>query len=203
MYERIFADNAKKFKNYRKTWYGKLIDRYYLSPDTDEFFNLDYRDVLNKNETVSFSKEAFAKSPKIIWRQTASQLRAVIADEKVWFRNTIQCAYIKPEYEPKIEIKYLLGIINSRYLAFLYNKLVKESGRVFPQVKITHVKKLPLFVAPAIAQAKISDLVSRILEAKQVNQDVDTSAWEDEIDQLVYELYGLTEEEIAIVEGKE
>jgi len=30
----------------------------------------------------------------------------------------------------------------------------------------------------------------------------DTSAWEREIDQLVYQLYGLTEDEVKIVEGK-
>jgi hypothetical protein len=32
---------------------------------------------------------------------------------------------------------------------------------------------------------------------------VDTSALEREIDRIVYDLYGLTEGEIAIVEGKE
>ncbi|MBV6505163.1 MAG: hypothetical protein ILNGONEN_00721 [Syntrophorhabdaceae bacterium] len=104
LYERLFSDNENKFTNSKKTWYGKLIDRYYISPDTDEFFNLDYRDVLNDNEAVSFSKEAFVKSSKILWRQTASHLRAVIDENKIWFRNTIQCAYIKSEYETKIDI---------------------------------------------------------------------------------------------------
>lgn len=33
--------------------------------------------------------------------------------------------------------------------------------------------------------------------------EADTTAWEQEIDRLVYELYGLTEDEIAIVEGKQ
>lgn len=38
--------------------------------------------------------------------------------------------------------------------------------------------------------------------AKRTNPQADTSKWEDKIDQLVYQLYGLTGEEIAIVEGK-
>ena len=40
-----------------------------------------------------------------------------------------------------------------------------------------------------------------ILIAKKANPQADTAALEAEIDQMVYELYGLTEEEIAIVEG--
>jgi len=39
------------------------------------------------------------------------------------------------------------------------------------------------------------------LEAKKTDPDADTSVLEEQIDQMVYELYGLTPEEIAIVEG--
>ena len=44
--------------------------------------------------------------------------------------------------------------------------------------------------------------VERILAAKAKNPQTDTSPLEREIDELVYQLYGLTEAEIAIVEGK-
>ena len=40
-----------------------------------------------------------------------------------------------------------------------------------------------------------------ILAAKAANAEADTSVLEREIDQLVYKLYDLTPEEIAIVEG--
>jgi adenine-specific DNA-methyltransferase len=43
--------------------------------------------------------------------------------------------------------------------------------------------------------------VNRILAAKEANPAADTSALEREIDHQVYALYGLTPEEIAIVEG--
>jgi len=45
-------------------------------------------------------------------------------------------------------------------------------------------------------------LVERILAAKRANPQADTSALEKEIDQLVYQLYGLSQEEIKIVEGR-
>jgi adenine-specific DNA-methyltransferase len=46
------------------------------------------------------------------------------------------------------------------------------------------------------------NLVDNILAAKRADPSADTSAWEREIDQLVYRLYGLTPEAIKIVKGK-
>ena len=47
----------------------------------------------------------------------------------------------------------------------------------------------------------IETLVDRILAAKQSDPAADVQPLETQIDQLVYQLYNLTPEEIAIVEG--
>jgi len=44
--------------------------------------------------------------------------------------------------------------------------------------------------------------VDQILAAKQKDPSADTSVLERQIDEMVYKLYGLTPEEIEIVEGK-
>jgi hypothetical protein len=44
--------------------------------------------------------------------------------------------------------------------------------------------------------------VERILAAKRANPQADTSAWEREIDERVYRLYGLTPAEIKLIEGQ-
>ena len=49
---------------------------------------------------------------------------------------------------------------------------------------------------------KIVSTVARVLAAKHGNPQADTSALEKEIDQLVYQLYGLTEDEVKIAEGR-
>jgi hypothetical protein len=51
-------------------------------------------------------------------------------------------------------------------------------------------------------QSKVEVIVNRILATKRANPQADTSSLEREIDQLVYQLYGLTEGDIKIVEGK-
>ena len=48
---------------------------------------------------------------------------------------------------------------------------------------------------------QIINLIDHILSIKQQDPDADTSNLEKEIDQLVYKLYNLTDEEIKIVEG--
>ena len=110
-------------------------------------------------------------------------------------------AYIKDTYKRRLDIYYVLGVVNSRYIESAYNALVKEAGRVFPQVKLTHVKKLPMAIADKSEQRKISDLVKQILAAKKRTPEADTTALDREIDRLVYQLYDLTPEEIAIMEG--
>jgi TaqI-like C-terminal specificity domain/N-6 DNA Methylase len=201
LYERLFNSDRKAYKATVPVWYGRLIDKWFIASQTDEFFNLDYKRILKSNESASFSETTFDVSPKIIWRQTASCLRATIDRDRRWFRNTIQCAYVKETYKAKLDIHYLLGVINSRYIEHAYHALVKEAGRVFPQVKLTHVKKLPLAIPERSNQKEIADLVKQILAAKQRNAEVDTSALEREIDELVYALYGLTKAEKALVQA--
>ena len=65
------------------------------------------------------------------------------------------------------------------------------------------IKRLPIPLASAsLGVVQIAETVDRILAAKKADPAADTSALEAEIDRLVYKLYGLTDEEIAVVEGR-
>lgn len=203
LYERLFSENPNDFSMVQPVWYGKLISKYYVSEVTDEFFNLEYKSILNSNEKVSFNLPSFNKSEKIIWRQTADRIIATIDFEKKWFRNTIQCAYLKEEWSTRINIKYALAIFNSSYIRYKYNEIVREAGRVFPQVKLTYLKQLPFCVCEKEKQQVLIDLVDKILLIKAKDQSVDTSSIENKIDRIVYELYGLTNHEVKKVNPDE
>ena len=58
------------------------------------------------------------------------------------------------------------------------------------------------FLTTPAQQKPIIALVDKILAAKKANPQADTSKEEAEIDRLVYQLYGLSEDEIKIVEGR-
>ncbi|MCX6796690.1 MAG: N-6 DNA methylase, partial [Candidatus Falkowbacteria bacterium] len=214
LYERIFCNvDDNKFKNGKETFYGKLLFRYYINNTTDEIFNLDYKSVLKGNESVSFSKEAFEQDERILWRQTAATILATLDNEKKWFRNTIQCAWIKKEYKTKVNIFYALAIFNSKYTDYLYRKKVLETGRVFPQVKIKYLRDLPFVVGTKDQQGKITELAKKMLTLNKELRDIteNSDQWQKQkdeiaktnkkIDEEVYKLYGLTEEEVKIVEN--
>ena len=74
-------------------------------------------------------------------------------------------------------------------------------GGGYYQFQAPQLRVMP-FKAPSSAIDKsVSTLAVRVIEARANNPEADTSALEREIDQLVYQLYNLTPEEIAIVEG--
>ena len=63
------------------------------------------------------------------------------------------------------------------------------------------VEKIPIPDVTEKRQAPVVDQVNWILARKSTNSASDVSKGEVEIDRLVYALYGLTNAEIATVEG--
>ena len=135
--------------------------------------------------------------PKILTRQTADEIIAAYDEENFYYANTLHgTAIIDRAYHPH----YVLGILNSKITTWYYRSNTDEEGKVFAQIKIELLRKLPIPKTDRDQQRPVIQLVGKILAAKQRDAGADTMALEREIDQLVYKLYGLTEEEIRIVE---
>jgi adenine-specific DNA-methyltransferase len=196
LYERLFSENKNHFKNNIPTIYGKKINYYYIDTDIDEYFNKSYREVLKSNESVSFNLEAFSRIPKILWRQTAAKPIATIDYEGYWFRNTIQCCWLRDKFN-HVSLEFCLGLINSKFIGFTYNKIVSEAGRVFPQVKIGQVKKLP-FVLPEKNLEKY--IASRVKKLLVEASETPNKKFMTDIDIAIYKLYKLTFEEVKVID---
>ena len=67
--------------------------------------------------------------------------------------------------------------------------------------KLEKLKPLPIIIPKPEQQQSIVSLANRIFSIKKTDSNADTSKLEQEIDKLVYELYGLTEDEVKVVEG--
>ena len=95
-----------------------------------------------------------------------------------------------------------LAILNSKLLSYYLEQKFKNAKKLFPKIPIKNIEKFSIKKLPLTEQQPFIDLVDQILAAKQRTPAADTRAPEADIDRLVYALYGLTEEEIAIVEGR-
>ena len=101
------------------------------------------------------------------------------------------------------DLKILVGLLSSTLMTFAYKRYCSGTvlGAKGYQYNKHALEKLPVAKIPASQQQSFITLVDQILDAKHTDPEADTSDLEDEIDKLVYELYNLTEDEIAIVEG--
>jgi len=103
----------------------------------------------------------------------------------------------------RFNMKYLTGLLNSKLIAFWLRHKGKMQGNNYQIDKepLLNIPIPPLTPQNQPIADQIINLVDHILSIKQQDPDADTSNLEKEIDQLVYELYNLTDEEIKIVEG--
>src|SRR5262249_8367560 len=93
-------------------------------------------------------------------------------------------------------LKYILGILNSRLVNYLYaTKFLNVA------IKAEYLKDTPIPAEVAGMEKPLERLVDRILAAKERDTEADVSALERELDELVYALYGLSREEVALVEA--
>ena len=97
-----------------------------------------------------------------------------------------------------VDLRFLLGVMNSRYANILLASIRGDDFNTYPE----YIRNIPIPSATPTQQKLIIALVDKILTAKKANPQADTSKEEAEIDQLVYALYGLSEDEIKIVEGR-
>ncbi len=107
-----------------------------------------------------------------------------------------------------LSVKYLAALLNSRLVDFIFKDIAYSRGGSYYEFKKVFVEQLPIIKANDATQHKLEKLVDRIQESAAERQlpkrsapAAAISALEREIDQLVYQLYELTDEEIAIVEG--
>ncbi len=103
----------------------------------------------------------------------------------------------------EVSYEYMLGLLNSRLANWYYKRRFTNASKLTVNLSKEYVGQIPVKTVDKRRQASVENLVTRILATKATNQESDTSALEREIDKIMYELYGLTKEEIAIVEGRE
>ena len=137
---------------------------------------------------------------KLFWMDLTERGRFAYSGSEMFCLNT-GSMLIGPS------IKYLCAVLNSSLITWLIKNTALNSGMGVPRWIRTTVERIPVPKVSADQQRPFVDVVDRILAAKDAGpvwgQDMpDTSALEEEIDQLVYALYGLTEDEVAAVEGR-
>jgi len=161
---REIIDN-RAYEGYEKlddTWLeysrGKTIDRY-----TDQWDGeyVKYGKWLRRPK----QREVFERE-KLFIRQTGDYPIAMYDTNNRIGNRTVHCIYYVDVMDAHISLKYVLGLINSRLLkwVFQYNNF-HMVGKPLAQVKVAYIERLPIVVAPD--QQPIITLVDALLAANQ------------------------------------
>ena len=95
--------------------------------------------------------------------------------------------------------KYFVGILNSSLIRYFIYNYSDKTGAGDIMLNVQSLEKIPIPEPDKDTESKLVGLVDSIIQLKKENKD--TSEIEGEVDRIVYSLYGLSEEEIKIIEG--
>jgi hypothetical protein len=209
--EKIFHSTYKKDKSFKKLLAGNDVQRYFLKWNGKQWIKYgswlgasrERRFFVNKRILV---KQIIDWSSKRIW--------ATITDEELY--NTQNAFNILAKED--IHLEYLLGIINSKLITYYHRKVFLDEFKMrFQKILIKDCRKFPIHQIDFsnTEEKKMHDnmveMVTQMLDVQKKYHNAKTEnektiykkqidILDNQIDQLVYKLYGLTKEEIKIVE---
>ena len=208
--ERIYDATHKKDDTYRRYLRGKDINRYTIEPIEERW--ISYGNWLAEPRYTA----NFDAKEKILIRQTGDRPIAAMDSEQYLCLNNM---HVITPLDSSYNLKYVLACINSHLLDFFYETLNPEKGEALAEVKKENVEKLLIrtidFKKPSekAVHDKLVSLVDRMLELHKKKSSMPPSAerekvereiavTDEKIDDIVYGLYGITEEERKVLEGK-
>jgi hypothetical protein len=137
------------------------------------------------------------EKPKIIFSEIVSEPQFYYDEDGFYPEATV--FFISGD-----NLRYLTAMLNSKAVTFLF-KSFYMGGELVGKIryKKAFLENVPIPVPNKETEIIIDNLVNVILSTKKQDPAADTHDLENQIDQLVYKLYDLTDEEIQIVEGKD
>ncbi len=205
---KVKAGNCKKFVE------GKDVHRWELSfrglwldyrknelygPRFEELFETDkilVRKISDKGHRVAatFDNYGYYTDDGCVIAALFTSLENILKEE-TYFDYEVT----KMEYDIKFVLSQLISSITTFYFKnrFSTESLQGETSHTYPK----SVRALPIAKANPQQQKQIISIANKILDIKLQDKKADVLKFETQIDQLVYQLYDLTAEEIAVIEN--
>jgi len=201
---RIYHSETKKGVEWKPLLVGKNVNRYSINFSGDQY--------IRYGKWLMYpSNEEWMLKPKILLRQTSDIIRACYDDESYYCQNSVFIINSK-----EINLKFLLGLLNSQLLNFVYKLQNPQSGKVFAEIKPSIIKKLPIYkvdqnnIKSKTKHNRVVELVEKILllnkqlpsvktphESEMLQRQIE--ATDREINEVVYTIYGISDSEKELI----
>ncbi|MCX6849019.1 MAG: N-6 DNA methylase [Verrucomicrobia bacterium] len=180
--------------NSRPAFNGELR-RYRTSHGDPGFIRYD--------ETLAeYKPEKYFVGRRILLRELISRqfrLQASLVETDFITNKSMQSILV---FGSKLDAWFVLSILNSAALSWYFLAISNVANRDdFPKIVLKETRQLPIPPASAVDKARLSHLAEACSAAAQKGDDDTLALHEAEIDQIVYRLFNLTEEEVALIES--
>lgn len=206
---RIYDSDERLDESYRKYLVGSDIGRYKILPLQPRF--IKYGKCLAERRPSA----NFDAPQKIFVRQTGDSLVAALDSDKYLCLNNM---HVVVPCQDAMALEFILGILNSRLMNWYYHSINPEQGEALAEVKKSIVADLPiknLNMKNRKNEVFYNSIINSVNRLLFLNREDKKGRTPDEhlrsqhdminedrnIDKCVYALYGLTEEEIGLVES--
>jgi len=205
--QRFLHAKSRRGKEYLPELQGNELARYRIEPKRVSY--LRYCDEIASSRPIRMFQGERIVLRRLLTRKFRLQA-SMTAETMITTDNVLN---VVPR-SPQADVTFALGVLNSRLVSWLYvNTSMVAQKDDFPQVHISALSALPIPNFDTTRHDRMVKLVEQMLELhKRLHAAASASdrelcqrqidATDREIDKLVYELYGLTEAEIKIVEAK-
>jgi hypothetical protein len=183
------------------------IDPYVIDYNNIRYMKKTYKKAfIQKGDEIADSKWSFWLKEKIVISGMTKRIEAVYINKPTALGVGVYAIHDYGDYHPL----FLLGLLNSKFMTFYISTKFKDKHLAggYLAINKSTLEKLPIVEVEPDKQATCARLVEQILSTIDSENYEATSSknevirkYEAKIDQMVYELYDLSPEEIAIVEG--
>ena len=188
--QRLWHSANKESEEYIQELYGRDISKYSYK-STGEY-------VKYGRHLACYVDIRFFNQDRIVVREITNPTIIACRLKEIYVHDPQLIAVI-PKDDSSLNI--LWAVLNSKLATFYhFNHSPKATKGAFPKILVSDVKTFPLPNIDEETRIVIDEKVSRILSAKQSDPSADTTAMENEIDFMVYKLYGLTYDEVLVVD---
>ncbi len=201
-----YVSETKKDNHYEPVIDGGNIEPYNLKPSTEFVHYIP-------TAIKSGGSETIYRQDRICIRQIGATPVATFVSANIFTLNTIYNVYLKEKN--LADLKFLLGVITSKATKYFWKKNNSDEKKTFPKIKKEAILSIPV---PIITKQnknlhdEIVKLVNQLLQLNQEKAEIKLATkldqlqnkidyCENRINQIVYQLYELTEAEIEVVEN--
>ncbi|MDD5140080.1 MAG: Eco57I restriction-modification methylase domain-containing protein [Verrucomicrobiales bacterium] len=206
--QKLYEADSKRGRDYHLYLWGEHVTRWHISHGQTW---LKYGPHLAEPRTI----ELF-EGPRVLVRRIVGERLVICPTAETLIADQLLHT-VKPRTS-NLDYRFLAAVLGSSSVAYYFRKRFNRTEKTFPEIRVAELSALPIPVldlkkpADKSRHDKLVMLVDKLLglmpklraataeSEKAVLQNAVT-ATDQQIDALVYELYGLTEEEIKLVEG--